>query len=566
MAGEDQRSVEIAFLHPAIRQAVQSIQTELNSEGFNFQIFEAFRSPKRQAYLYAQGRTRSGNIVTKARSWTSYHQYGLAVDFVLKTNGNWDWSDSGPNAAGWKRLHQIGRAHGMEPLSWETPHLQMAGLRMDNLHAGHFPPGGDADWAENLEAAIVGWSGSPQPPPAPASVSRPALAPGAVAPAATPSDVDRPASTASTSMTSNNFARIQPFIEKWEGGYSNHPSDRGGPTNMGITLETLRAWRHNDNLTAEDVKQLSRDEARRIFKARYYDVVCGDDLPLQVAAPVYNAAVLHGTGRSAEFLQNSLVSCGAQLAVDRIIGPETIRTIGSVDTQRLYKTFLNIEEAYFRSLREFPVFGKGWLNRLNDMRSFVASLPTEPIVVATGVTTVPDQPKTPPNVTEIFAKIEELLELFGQKPDPAIAISTQPAASDTLSRIGQVVDVLRQLGLGVLPVASPGATTTPTPPLTKVNGALGSTIGNLLDGKKSAIGIIGSVLTALLGAVAPAAPGAAAGAAGAAGGLMSILSTLGVAVPYLQPIMLGLAAWGVLGKFDKWRVGAQTRTQVPKPG
>jgi peptidoglycan LD-endopeptidase CwlK len=565
MAGEDRRSVELAFLHPDIRESVRAIQRQVNGEGFPFEIFEAYRSPQRQSSLYAQGRNRPGNVVTKARPWTSYHQYGLAVDFVLKINGNWSWNDTGPNAAAWRRLHEVGRAHGMEPLSWETPHLQMAGLRIENLHAGHFPPGGDTSWAENLEAAIAGWSGSPQPPPAPASLSRPPLPSGALAAMTGHSDVDRPASTASASTTHNNFSRIQPFIEKWEGGYSNHPADRGGPTNMGITLETLRAWRHNDALTAEDVKQLSIDEARRIFKARYYDVVRGDDLPLRIAAPVYNAAVLHGPRRSAEFLQSSLISCGAQVEVDRIVGPDTIRAVGSVDTQRLCKTFLDIEDAYFRSLSEFPVFGKGWLNRLNDMRSFVASLSAEPNVVATGATTVPVQSKTPPNVTEIFAKIEELLELFGQKPNPPAASSTS-APGDALSRISQVVDVLRQLGIGVPPVANPGATA--QMPLTPVNGALGSTIGNLLDGKKSAIGIVGSVLTALLGAVAPVAPGAVgtAGAAGAAGGLMSILSTLGVAVPYLQPIMLGLAAWGALGKFDKWRIGAQTQAQAPRSG
>ena len=566
MAGEDRRSDELAFLHPAIRERVQAIQGELNGAGLNFHVFEAFRSPQRQAYLYAQGRTRPGKIVTYAEPWKSYHQYGLAVDFVLKTNGNWDWSDNGPNAAAWKQLHKIGRAHGMEPLKFETPHLQMMGLRIEQLYDGKLPPGGDADWVENLEAAIAGWRGSPHPPPAPAAVSRPALAPGAaIAAAAKPSEVDRPASSANRIMSSNNFARIQPFIEKWEGGYSNHPSDRGGPTNMGITLATLRNWRHDDSLTADDVKRLSLDEARRIFKARYYDVVRGDDLPLQVAAPVYNAAVLHGTGRSAEFLQNSLVSCGAHVDVDRIIGPDTLGAVAAVDVQRLSKAFLDIEDAYFRRLPEFPVFGKGWLNRLNDMRSFVATLAAEPIVVATGGTTVLEQPrlKAQPNGAEIFAKIEELVELFGQKPNTPIVSTTQPATNDTLSRVAQVVDVLRQLGLGVQPVPKPDAVTaTTTTPLTPVNGALGQTLGNLLDGKKSAIGIIGSVLTALLGAVAPAAT--TSGAAGAAGGLMGILSTLGVAVPYLQPIMLGLAAWGALGKFDKWRVAAQA--QAPKTG
>jgi peptidoglycan L-alanyl-D-glutamate endopeptidase CwlK len=87
-------------------------------------------------------------------------------------------------------------------------------------------------------------------------------------------------------------------------------------------------------------------------------------------------------------------------------------------------------------------------------------------------------------------------------------------------------------------------------PLTPVNAALGQTIGRALDGRKTGIGIIGSVLTGLLGAMAPA---AGAGGAASAGGLLgSLLPMAGVAVPFLQPIMLGLAAWGAIGKLDKW--------------
>lgn len=564
MASEDQRSADVALLHPAIRQSVQDVQQQLNSEGFDFHIFEAYRSPQRQAYLYAQGRTRPGGIVTYAKSWTSYHQYGLAVDFVLKTNGNWDWSSSGPKAQAWKRLHEVGRAHGLEPLNFEEPHLQMAGLRIDDLHAGRFPPNGDTGWAENLEAVIAGWTGSPQAPPAPASVSRPALAPGlATAATAHTFNVDRPASPASAATAatvSSNFARIQPFIEKWEGGYSNNPQDRGGPTNMGITLATLRAWRHRDDLTAQDVQQLSREEARSIFKARYFDVVRGDDLPLQVAAAAYNAAVLHGTSRAAEFLQNSLARCGVPVDVDHIIGPDTVRAVASVNAPTLCNAFLDIEDAYFRALPDFSVFGKGWLNRLNDLRSFITALPATAAVTvtATGATTMPEQPQAQPNLAEIFGKVEELLQMIGRKPNVPIGTpAAQGTPQDALARIGQIVEILRKLGLSIPAIPNIDATT--TTPLTPVNAALGQTIGNALDGRKSAIGIIGSVLVSLLGAAAPktaAVAGAAAtiapGAEAVGGVLSGILPMLGIAVPYLQPIMLGLAAWGVLGKLDKY--------------
>ena len=75
--------------------------------------------------------------------------------------------------------------------------------------------------------------------------------------------------------------------------------------------------------------------------------------------------------------------------------------------------------------------------------------------------------------------------------------------------------------------------------LGQVNGALGDTIGNLLDGKKSAIGIIGSVLTAVLHFAGPAL-------------LPTLTAAIGPALPAILPIFLGIGAWGVLGKFEKW--------------
>ena len=77
--------------------------------------------------------------------------------------------------------------------------------------------------------------------------------------------------------------------------------------------------------------------------------------------------------------------------------------------------------------------------------------------------------------------------------------------------------------------------------LGQVNGALGQTIGNLLDGKKSAIGIIGTVITAVLQQVGPHLDTAVP--------LFGDFAQLGQAV---LPIFLGTGAWGILGKFEKW--------------
>lgn len=155
------RDSDLAKLHPDFRWRAEKLVSALESEKIPFRLFEGFRTPQRQRELYAQGRTTPGGIVTKAKPWQSYHQYGLAADFVLHIDDKWNWDDSGKRRSWWKRLHEIAHEIGLETLSWELPHVQLDGLRIDSLWAGHYPPNGDTSWARNLEAAIESWTGAP---------------------------------------------------------------------------------------------------------------------------------------------------------------------------------------------------------------------------------------------------------------------------------------------------------------------------------------------------------------------------------------------------------------------
>lgn len=176
MAREIDNNLE--HLHPVFREKVQALSQKLAAENLPFRLFEGFRTPQRQRQLYSQGRTAPPwSIVTKARPWQSNHQYGLAADFVLFENNEWSWDDSGSRGKWWSRLHELARQVGLQPLSWELPHLELVGLVTSDLHAGQYPPGGDETWAENLEAAIYSWSGDPEAPPLPRELpDRPALA------------------------------------------------------------------------------------------------------------------------------------------------------------------------------------------------------------------------------------------------------------------------------------------------------------------------------------------------------------------------------------------------------
>src|SRR5690348_18419167 len=103
-------------------------------------------------------------------------------------------------------------------------------------------------------------------------------------------------------MAASNWDQCLDFIFDKEGGYSDDPLDPGGATNLGITLNELSQWRH-DAVTKQDVKALTRQEAAAIYRANYWNVVRGDELPAGIDLMVFDAGVNIGTPRSARFLQ-----------------------------------------------------------------------------------------------------------------------------------------------------------------------------------------------------------------------------------------------------------------------
>lgn len=102
------------------------------SEDINVQISEGYRSNARQNELYAQGRTKAGNIVTNARAGQSNHNYGIAVDyFIVSHDGKKALWTVNKN---WRRVAQIGKELGF---TWggdwknfkDYPHLEMLELK-----------------------------------------------------------------------------------------------------------------------------------------------------------------------------------------------------------------------------------------------------------------------------------------------------------------------------------------------------------------------------------------------------------------------------------------------------
>jgi hypothetical protein len=84
---EPLRESSVDLLKPEFARKVKAVILDLQSHGLDPVVFESARSQERQDWLYAQGRTRPGSIVT----WThhSRHILGEAADVISQLRG-WD--------------------------------------------------------------------------------------------------------------------------------------------------------------------------------------------------------------------------------------------------------------------------------------------------------------------------------------------------------------------------------------------------------------------------------------------------------------------------------------------
>ena len=164
-------------------------------------------------------------------------------------------------------------------------------------------------------------------------------------------------------------------IIKREGGYVDHPNDRGGPTKYGITMKTLSSYLKR-KVTADEVRGLSYELAFEILYKEYCEGPRIHTLPDDIQPVVTDACVLYGPKRAIIFLQNIVSEAGFGLiAKDGILGPDTR---GRVETayEKMGPYFINayVEERimfFERIVANNPsqsVFIKGWTNRANEFR------------------------------------------------------------------------------------------------------------------------------------------------------------------------------------------------------
>ena len=160
---------------------------------------------------------------------------------------------------------------------------------------------------------------------------------------------------------STNFNQCLDVVLAQEGGYTNDPHDPGGPTNFGITLQDLKEWRGKD-VTAEDVKNMTKEEAQEIYRSKYWNPMQCGDLPNGIDLEVFDFGVNAGIRTSIKKLQEVI-----GVKTDGSIGPITLSAAKAANPLTVIHNFSTLRLDYYRSLSEFPHFGTGWTNRTNSV-------------------------------------------------------------------------------------------------------------------------------------------------------------------------------------------------------
>ena len=164
---------------------------------------------------------------------------------------------------------------------------------------------------------------------------------------------------------------------KREGGYVNHPADRGGPTNMGITKKTLTFYLARD-VSLDEIKNLSKQTARDIYYTNYYINAGVNDLP-ELIQPIVFDMVVNSGKRGIKILQETLFNHGFHFRrIDGRIGPMTIKAAKEAVENMgadLIRTLVRRRVIFYENLVKHDdtqrVFLAGWVARAESF------LPTE---------------------------------------------------------------------------------------------------------------------------------------------------------------------------------------------
>jgi lysozyme family protein len=164
-------------------------------------------------------------------------------------------------------------------------------------------------------------------------------------------------------MAASSYDAALARVLAHEGGYVDHPSDPGGPTNHGITRAEYASFKGR-SVSAAEVRAMPLADAKAIYRAEYWAKMRCDLLPPGLDYALFDYGVNSGTGRAPKILQRL---CG--LPANGKMTDAVNAAVRQRSAADLINRLCDERLAFLRRLKTWPVFGKGWQQRVAEVRT-----------------------------------------------------------------------------------------------------------------------------------------------------------------------------------------------------
>jgi lysozyme family protein len=172
-------------------------------------------------------------------------------------------------------------------------------------------------------------------------------------------------------MTDARFAACLPFVLKEEGGNDDDPHDPGGRTSRGITQREYNDWcaRSSEDLPT-DVWKAPQEAIEAIYYQSYWLPYCPRLWP-GLDLLFFDQCVNEGPVQAIKDLQRAL-----NITADGRFGGGTLGAVWGTkkNPAALLTRYTDQRLGFYRHLRTFPYFGKGWTRRADAAQQLALSM------------------------------------------------------------------------------------------------------------------------------------------------------------------------------------------------
>jgi len=150
------------------------------------------------------------------------------------------------------------------------------------------------------------------------------------------------------------------FVLEQEGGYVNDPNDPGGETRYGISKKSFPDL---------DIKNLTIQQAKEIYRIYYWTPCKCDELPTMFAIALFDSAVNQGVGTAIRIMQRAV-----SVKDDGVIGPITLSAVRNAKPRARTLMLARRMEAYCKLMAEKPnllVYALNWSHRVISLAKLV---------------------------------------------------------------------------------------------------------------------------------------------------------------------------------------------------